>query len=227
MISRFLLTLTAVALLMPVSVSANAMKDSLHAFFAKGIRHQGATAEFIEVTRWPDTTGSVRWRLPQVKRHTARISMIAEQGEGQQLQRWYVPVRVHWWANAVVLKQETPIRSLLLPDMLEVKRRDVAGHIGLWWKKVSDLAGMQVTRPMHKGDTVYSVFVKQTPMIKRGDIITIIAQIGGISVHADGKAMKSGGRGDRLLVQNLHSKQMLQATIVDARTVHVFVGGAG
>jgi len=227
MVFRFLLTLTAVALLMPVSASANAMKDSLHAFFAKGIRHQGATAEFIEVIRWPDATGSVRWRLPQLKRHTARISMIAEQGEGQQLQRWYVPVRVHWWADAVVLKQEIPTRSLLLSDMLEVKRRDVAGHMGLWWEKVSDLAGKQATRPMHKGDTVYSVFVKQPPMIKRGDIITIIAQIGAISVRAEGKALKSGGRGDRLLVQNLRSKQMLQATIVDRHTVHVFTGGAG
>lgn len=227
MFFRLLLTLTAVALLMPVSASANAMKDSLHAFFAKGIRHQGATAEFIEVTRWPNTTGAVKWRLPQVKRHTARISLIAEQHDGQKIRRWYVPVRVHWWADTVVLKQEAPIRSLLLPDMLEVKRADVAGHIGLWWEKISDLAGMQVTRPMHKGDTVYSVSVKQPPMIKRGDIIAIIAQIGPISVRAEGKALKSGRRGDRLLVRNLRSKQMLQATIVDAHTVHVFTGGAG
>lgn len=227
MISRLLLTLTAVALLMPIPASANAMKDSLHAFFAKGIRHQGATAEFIDVTRWPDATGALKWRLPQIRRHTARISLIAEQGEGQQMRRWYVPIRIHWWANAVVLKQEAPIRTRLLPDMLEVKRTDVAGHIGLWWEKVSDLAGMQVTRPMHKGDAVYSVSVKQPPMIKRGDIITIIAQVGPISVRAEGKALKSGGRGDRLLVQNLRSKQMLQATIVDRHTVHVFIGGAG
>jgi len=227
MISRLLLALTAAALLMPISASANAMKDSLHAFFAQGIRHQGATAEFIEVTRWPETTGNVTWRLPQIKRHTSRISMIAEQGDGQQMRRWYVPVRVHWWASVVTLKQEAPIRTRLMADMLEVKRVDVAGHIGLWWEKTSDLTGMQVTRPMHKGDAVYSAYVKQPPMIKRGDIISIIAQVGTISVRAEGKALKSGSRGDRLLVQNLRSKQMLQATIMDANTVHVIIGGAG
>jgi len=231
MISRLLLTLTAVALLMPTSVSAggvpDAIKGSLHALFAKGIRHQGATAELIDVTRWPDTTGRVTWRLPQIKRHTSRISLIAEQGEGQQMRRWYVPVRVHWWAKAVVLKQEAPVRTRLMADMLEMKRVDVAGHIGLWWENISDLVGMQVTRPMHKGDAVYTVSVKQPPTIKRGDIITIIAQIGTISVRAEGKALKSGSRGDRLLVQNLRSKQMLQATIVDANTVHVITGGAG
>jgi len=227
MISRLLLALTAVALLMPIPASANAMKDSLHAFFAKGIRHQGATAELIDVTRWPDTTGNVTWRLPQMKRHTARISMIAEQSDGQQMRRWYVPVRVHWWAKAVTLKQEAPIRTRLLPDMLEVKRIDVAGHMGHRWEKVSDLAGMQVTRPMHKGDAIYSTSVKQSPMIKRGDIINIIVYVGSISVRAEGKALKSGSRGDRLLVQNLRSKEMLQATIVDAHTVQVITGGAG
>lgn len=227
MISRLLFTLMAVALLMPVSASANAMKDSLHAFFAKGIRHQGATAEFIEVTRWPNATGKVTWRLPRMKRHTTRISLIAEQQDGQQLRRWYVPVRVHWWANAVVMKQEAPIRSRLMPDMLEVKRMDVAGHIGQWREKISDLVGMQVTRPIHKGDVIYSVYVKRPPMIKRGDIVTIIARSGPISVRAAGKAMKSGSRGDRLLVRNLRSKQMLQATIVDAHTVYVYFGGAG
>jgi len=227
MIFRFLLTLMVLTLLMPVSASATAMKDSLHALFAKGIHHQGATAELIEVTRWPNTMGAVRWRLPKIQRHTERISLIAEQGKGQQLHRWYVPIRVHWWVNAVVLKQDAPIRSRLMKDMLEVKRMDVAGHMGLWREKISDLTGMQVTRPMHQGDVVYSTSVKRPPMIKRGDIINIVAQVGPVSVRAAGKALKSGSRGDRLLVQNLRSKQMLQATIVDAHTVHVLTGGAG
>ena len=228
MIFRLLLTLMVVTLLMPMSALAggvpDAMKDSLHAFFAKGIHHQGATAELIDVSRWPDATGAVKWRLPQMHRHSARISLIAEQSDGH---RWYVPVRVHWWANAVVVKQEAPLRTRLLSDMLEVKRTDVAGHMGLWWENISDLAGMEVTRPIHKGGAVYSISVKRPPMIKRGDIITIIAQIGSIIVHAEGKALKSGSRGDRLLVQNLRSKEMLQATIVDARTVQVLTGGAG
>jgi len=227
MISRLLVTLTAVALLMPISASANAMKDSLHALFAKGIRHQGATAELIEVSRWPATTGNVVWRLPTLSRHTSRLSLIAEQGSGQQKKRWYVPVRVHWWADAVVVKQHAPARSLLLSDALEVKRVDVADHVGVWWAKTSSLNGMQVTRPLHQGDVVYSTSVKQPPLIKRGDVVTIVAHVGAISVHAEGKALKSGSRGDRLLVQNLRSKQMMQATVMDAQTVFVETGGAG
>jgi flagella basal body P-ring formation protein FlgA len=227
MIFRFLFALTVVALLMPVSASANAMKDSLYALFAKGIHYQGATAELIEVGRWPETSEKVTWRLPRIRRHTARISLIAEQGSGRQMRRWYVPVRVHWWADTVVLKQEAPLRSRLLEDMLEVKRRDIAGHVGVWWSRPSELAGMQVTRPLHKGDVIYSSSVKQPPLIRRGDLVTIVARVGSISVRAEGKALKSGSRGDRLLVQNLRSKQMMQAIVMDANTVHVRTGGAG
>ncbi len=229
--TRLLLAMTMAALLMPVSALADAVPDakmdSLSSFFAKGIRHQGAVAELIEVRRWPETSGDVTWRLPQITRHTSNLSLIAEQGQGQQKRRWYVPVRVHWWANAVVVKKEAPLRTLLMSDMLEVKRIDIANHVGVWWNKAADVAGMQVTRPLHKGDAVYSVNVKQPPLIKRGDMITIIATIGSISVRAEGKALKAGSRGDRLLVQNLRSKQMVQAIVMDANTVIVQSGGAG
>jgi len=230
-LTRLLQAMTMAALLMPAMALADAVPDakmdSLSSFFAKGIRHQGAVAELIEVRRWPDTSEKVTWRLPQITRHTSHLSLIAEQGNGQQKRRWYVPVRVHWWADAVVVKNEAPLRTLLMSDMLEVKRIDVANHVGVWWKKPADVAGMQVTRPLHKGDVVYSVNVKQPPLVKRGDLVTIVVNIGSISVRAEGKALKAGSRGDRLLVQNLRSKQMVQAVVMDANTVYVQTGGAG
>ena len=230
-LTRLLQAMTMAALLMPVMALADAVPDakmdSLSSFFAKGIRHQGAVAELIEVRRWPDTEEKISWRLPQITRHTSNLSLIAEQGEGVQKKRWYVPVRVHWWADAVVVKKDAPLRTLLLNDMLEVKRIDVADHIGVWWKKTNDIEGMQVTRPLHKGDAVYSPYVKRPPLVKRGDLVTIVVTIGSISVRAEGKALKAGSRGDRLLVQNLRSKQMVQAVVMDANTVYVQTGGAG
>lgn len=229
-LSRLLLAMMMATLLMPPAVLADAVPDakmdSLSSFFAKGIRHQGAVAELIEVRRWPETSENVTWRLPQITRHTSNLSLIAEQGDGIQKRRWYVPVRVHWWADVVVVRKDAPLRTLLLNDMLEVKRVDVADHIGVWWKRAADVAGMQVTRPLHKGDAVYSPYVKRPPLVKRGDRVTIVATIGTISVRAEGKVLKAGSRGDRLLVQNLRSKQTVQAVVMNANTVYVQSGGA-
>ncbi|MDX8396551.1 MAG: flagellar basal body P-ring formation chaperone FlgA [Mariprofundaceae bacterium] len=223
----FFRALMIFAMLMPTMALADAMKDSLHRFFAQGIHHQGATADLIEVVRWPDTTGVIKWRLPTLNRHSSRVALIAEQTNGSKMRRWYVPVRLRWWADVVGLKQDLANRTLLDASMLQVQKKDIAGHVGHWWTKISEVEGMRLTRPLHKGDVVYSAFVKRPPLIQRGDIVTIIAKYGNLSIRAEGRAMKAAGKGERLLVMNVRSKQRLQAVVLDAATVLVRSGGAG
>ncbi|GAV19428.1 flagella basal body P-ring formation protein FlgA [Mariprofundus micogutta] len=223
-------TLSPVALLLAVLLPAlilptitlaapdATMQQSLKKFFDNGVALRGATAELIRVESWPQTTGAVSWSLPnRLHGHPKRFSMIAQQGK----KRWYVPVRVHWWTRAIVMKQPVPARSLLSRDMMIVKRTDIAGHSGHWWEEKSALEGMRLNRPLNKDAVVLSSYVNVQPMIKRGDIVQIILDLGHLHVRAEGKALRSGGKGDRLLVQNLRSKEVLQATIENRDTVRV------
>jgi len=221
MSKRFLQVLMVIALLFPVSLWAGALEKSLHDFFAQGIHYQGAKAELIQVDRWPNVKGAVRWHLPNINRHARRVSLIAEQGAGQSLRRWYVPVQLHWWTNVVTVRQELPARSLLRSSMLQVQRKDVAGHTGVWWKKTTELVGMRLTRPLHTDDVVYSLAVKRPPLIKRGDRVTMIVGNGSFLVRAAGKAMQAAGLGEKVLVQNMRSKKRIEAIVIDAHTVRV------
>jgi len=207
---------------MPVSQALSSeLEDSLQHFFKHGIYHQGAKAELIRVARWPDIKGKVRWSVPKINRHAKRISLIAEQGEGRFLRRWYVAVQVRWWANVVTVRQELPARTLLQASMLQVERKDIAGHVGAWWKQGQALQGMRLMRPLHAHDVVFSNTVKRPPAIMRGDRITMIAGNGLFSVKAECLAMKSAGVGERILVQNMRSKQRVQAVVVNSHTVRV------
>jgi len=198
---------------------------SLLAFFAQGIQVQGATAELIDVQAWPDTTGPLNWYLPNLRNHPVKISLIATKGSGSHARRWYVSVRVHWWADAIVVTNDTPARSILSIPMLSRKRVDIAGHSGRWWSDARQLAGNRTTRPLRKDQIVFSSFVKRPPLIKRGDEVVIIVQFGGVRVSAMGKALKPARIGDRLRVQNTRSKEVMQATVIDAHTVHVIARG--
>ncbi|MDQ6956514.1 MAG: flagellar basal body P-ring formation chaperone FlgA [Mariprofundaceae bacterium] len=218
---RFLQALVMFAMLYPVPLWASALEKSLNDFFAQGIHYQGAKAELIQVNHWPNTKQALRWRMPAVSRHSKRISLIAEQGMGPSLRRWYVPVQLHWWANVVSVRQELPARTLLQSSMLQVQRRDIAGHMGVWWKEVAKLEGMRLTRPLHADDVVFSNAVKRPPLIKRGDRVTMIVGNGSFLVRAAGKAMKAAGLGERVLVQNMRSKKRVEAIVVDAHTVRV------
>ena len=82
-------------------------------------------------------------------------------------------------------------------------------------------------RPLKAGQTIFSSYVKRPKLLKRGDHVTIIASFGELKVEATGKVMKSAGLGERIQVQNLKSKKVLQAIVVDAGTVHVITGGRG
>ena len=221
MFKRFLQALMMIALLLPASSWAGTLKQSLNDFFVQGIHYQGATAELVRVMRWPDVKGAVRWSLPRISRPGVQLSLIAEQGEGHSLRRWYVPVQVRWWANVVTVRQELPIRSLLQASMLQIERKNIAGHTGTWWKSKGGLLGMRLTRPLHEHDVVFSHMVKRPPLIQRGDRIMIVAGNDSFSVRAEGKAMKSASAGEKILVQNMRSKQRVQAIVVDAHTVQV------
>ena len=201
-----------------------AMRDSLNRFFAKGIHVDGAQAELVEVLRWPDAAGALRWSLPEMNNHPDRLSLIAEQGNGKTLRRWYVPVRLNWWARAVVAKRDLPVRSNLMPEMLTTARINVAGHFGSWWQKKSSLKGTRLTRPLKAGDAIFASYVTRPKLIRRGDQVTLIASYGSLQVTAVGKALRPASIGDRISIRNIKSKQVVQGIVASASTVHVITG---
>jgi len=215
--------LTVLILPVPASAAADSgMQQSLSRFFDHGVALRGATAELIKVERWPDAKGAMRWSLPNVSfGHPSRLSMIAEQNG----KRWYVPVRVHWWAKAVTINVSIPARSLLSKGMLKLIRTDIANHSGQWWNDASDVDGMRTTRPLHKGDVIFSSYVRRPPLIKRGDIVTIMLDTGSIRIRTEGKALRQASRGDRLLVQNMRSNETIQAIAEGRGLVRVNIQG--
>lgn len=209
----------------PAYAADAALKASLDAFFARGVHMEGATAELQRVVHWPDTQGAVTWRLPKLKHHPARMSLIAEQGEGRRLRRWYVPVAVRWWAKAVVSRHDLPARSNLTPAVLTLARVNVAGHSGRWWSRIEELAGARSLRPLRAGQVIDAGTIKRPPLLSRGDHVTLVANIGGVQVTTMAKVLRPAGLGDVVRVQNLASKQVVQATVVNRSTVEVQRGG--
>lgn len=212
----------------------DAMRTSLRDFFRQGVSLAGAHAELVKVLRWPDVKqgaklgaqGAFRWRLPHLRNHPERVSLIAEQGKGAQARRWYVPVQLRWWTNAVAVRGDVATHTLLTASMLERVRANITGHAGRWWTDARQLAGTRTTRPLRAEQVVYESYVKRPPLLIRGDRVTLVASIGGVRVTAMGEVLKPAGRGDKVQVRNLNSKRVLQATIVDKHTARVLAGGA-
>ncbi|MDX8380821.1 MAG: flagellar basal body P-ring formation chaperone FlgA [Ghiorsea sp.] len=201
------------------------IKASLTAFFATKPMVHGATVEMVSLPHLPDIHGEIKWSLPHLHFLPKRVAIIAEQGHGKTMRRWYINTQVRWIANVVTLTQDISARSMLDRSMLKKAKTNIAGLRGQTWTDINDVVGLQSLRNLSKGSVVLSTQYKRPPLIKRGDLVTILANVAGIKVRAQGVALKSGSRGDRMLVKNTRSNQRLQSIVQDAHTVTVYVGG--
>jgi flagella basal body P-ring formation protein FlgA len=64
-------------------------------------------------------------------------------------------------------------------------------------------------------------FIELPPLVKRGDLVTIIARSNGLKITTLGQVKKKGRLGDRIPVVNLDSKKILHARVIDSNTVKV------
>lgn len=83
--------------------------------------------------------------------------------------------------------------------------------------------GKAVRRTVRAGSVVTPALLGKDVLIKRGDLVTLVAQYGGIVVTAAGKARGEGALGDRIVVENLSSRKRMEGIVVDERTVQVMV----
>jgi len=132
--------------------TGDTLEVSLHRFFKQGVVLAGAKAGLIKVLRWPEIKqkgkGAFRWHLPHLRNHPLRVSLVLEQGTGERARRWYVPVQLHWWANALAVRDDIAARTLLIPSMLHTVHTDVADHTGFWWTDARQLVDTRTTRPL-------------------------------------------------------------------------------
>ncbi|GMR00553.1 MAG: hypothetical protein BMS9Abin18_1416 [Zetaproteobacteria bacterium] len=222
-------TLTLMLSLSPVIAVAEpdaALKDSLTSFFTRGVEFEGARAELIEVGGWPEAKGALHWQLPHISGHPGRISLVAWRGKPTQRQRWYVPVTLRWWKRVAVAKAGLPVSTILSPELLSVERRDITGHAGKIWSQPSRMKGLRLTQVVDAGAIISAQMVIRPPLLQYGDLVTLIVHMPGISVRASARVLQRASQGQRIRVQNITSKKIMQAEVMDRHTVRALTGGA-
>ncbi|MFN2303459.1 MAG: flagellar basal body P-ring formation chaperone FlgA, partial [Anaerolineales bacterium] len=90
-----------------------------------------------------------------------------------------------------------------------------------YFTSVDEVIGMRLRRPIRRDETLSPSNLKPRLLVKRGDIVTILAEIKGLTVRVNGNALTDGHRGDEIRVKNQRSKRILQAEVIGPGTVRV------
>lgn len=137
-----------------------------------------------------------------------------------------VSLRFNVKANqqVVVAARNIAAREEITPDSIRTERREI-GKMAGYITDVGKVVGLAARRPVTAGTPLTEAALDKPVMIKRGAAVAILVKAGGMVITAGGRAMQEGREGELIRVQNVTSKRIVSARVVDANTVQVIIYG--
>ena len=130
-------------------------------------------------------------------------------------------VEVEALADMVVTLRQLDHGSIITTTDVAVQKRDVATVSGKFAGDVNDVVGKLTRTTIKANSVVRTDLVEKVPLIKAGQMVTIVAENEVMKVSVAGKARSSGAEGDVIMVQNLNSLKDIPARVVNTTTVQV------
>lgn len=128
---------------------------------------------------------------------------------------------IHFWGTVISAAHSLTKRTVLTEDDLITKFQDISMLGDNIIADVDQIIGKELKKSLRGGAVLYNHFLKNPPLVKRGDRVTIMASTSSLKVTVPGEIKTTGGVGDTVQVKNMMSRRTLQARVVDEGLVEV------
>ena len=134
-----------------------------------------------------------------------------------------IPVRVdvEALADTVVTLQQINYGELISAADVVLQKREITYNSHLAARTIDEVVGKRSRTTLRANQPVRADQVERVPLVKSGQIVTIVAENDVMKISVSGKARSSGAVGDMIRVQNLTSLKEMPARVIDASTVQV------
>ena len=167
-----------------------------------------------EVRLQVDLLYGLRYNAPTVARV---VAMQDTQKVGQMILR----LDVRQYQEVVVAARMLPGKTLLQAGDLKKLRLETGRMPDGFLLDPSKALGQQLQRPLRSGEVLMDSMLLRPLTMRRGAAVTIQVRQGEMLVSAAGEALQDGSIGQRIRVQNLVSKRIVTAKVIDEATVEV------
>lgn len=148
-------------------------------------------------------------------------AFIATTVNNQPYKQIVVKLNIAIYKNIVVTTQDLQPGEVITDMNLALERRNV-GRFSSYYTDKDKVIGLVVKHDfVPSGTMLNESLLSILQVIKRGNLVSIVAHNGTIEAVTTGVALQNGGVGQFIRVQNLQSKRMLSAKVIDATTVEV------
>jgi len=140
---------------------------------------------------------------------------------GSYEKRVWATVTIEVFKEVVVTKRRLRRFQVIKESDIEMKRMNLAGLPSNVVRNIDQVVGKRTKRLVNALEVLRNDMVEYPPLVKRGDVVTIIAESEGLRVTALGIVKERGHKGERIMVSNFDSKKEVYARILDSSTVEV------
>jgi flagella basal body P-ring formation protein FlgA len=148
------------------------------------------------------------------------LTVLARQ-KNRLLRNMLVEVDVEALADTVVAVHEIKNGSTIVADDLALQKRKLEQGSHLGFRSIDEAVGKKARTIIQANQPVRTDQIEIIPLIKSGQMVTIIVEKGVFKLSVTGKARRSGVAGDFIEVQNLTSHKEIKAKVIDESTVQV------
>ena len=141
--------------------------------------------------------------------------------DGKFYKRVWATVTVEALTDVVVTKKPLGRHKPITEDDIEIQKLDLAELPANVITDPEVVLGQRTRRAIGAKTVLRSNLVEFPPLVKRGDVVVIIAESASLKITALGQVKRKGRLGERIPVINFDSKKVLYARVVDSNTVKV------
>ncbi|MEE8398746.1 MAG: flagellar basal body P-ring formation chaperone FlgA [Desulfobacterales bacterium] len=172
----------------------------------------------------PVPEGMVGFQLFQkhkglLRRYVRLIAMVDVDGvvvNEVKLSAW-----VDVFAPVVCAARNLKKGAILRKDDVYLERKNVSRQPANTVTDADKTVGLLVKNSIKQGTSLKEWMLEKAPILNKGDLVTILAQIGSIRITVPGKILEKGYPNELIRVQNAMSNKELYARVMNNSTVTI------
>lgn len=157
----------------------------------------------------------VRFRPDEdfVGRVTATLEVLDPSGADPRRVQRTVSVTVDVRVPVVVAARKLRRRAELAPEDLRLEKRDLRGLPRGFATELQQLTGRRLRSPLPEGVPVLRSHLAEARIVRRGDLLVVHAERGGLELRLEAKALEAGILGQPIQVENPQTRRRFVASI--------------
>ncbi len=134
--------------------------------------------------------------------------------DGKVLQSLTVLAEVQVRVQLLVASKTINSKAKITKTEVETTWQDVTNLKSRFVTRIEDVLDQQARKIIPSGTVITSDLLEPVPMVRRGQLVTVVYQSGGLGIRIVGKALATAFRNEIIQVRNERSKEVFRARVI-------------